>query len=558
MGKVTRYPALPPEMLNAVRGRKRRVAAYVRVSTDSIQQESSHALQRQYYENYIKSHPDYDFVEIYEDEGISATSVDRRKGFLKMMEDAKTGKIDLILTKSISRFSRNVGDLLNYINMLNALSPPVEVSFEMDRLSTFGVMGEILIIVLGIVAQEESRLKSESITWAIDKNFNRGNFYVRPILGYDKEKGRDSPLTINEEEAKTVRLCFALTIMGFSFSRVANIMKFLELKSKLGNVFWSAGGVVALLSNEKYAGELIARKTVTTNFKTQKSKKNEGEKDLFHANEHHEPIVPLLAYVVAQKIIKYRIGNVDCIPYLKTVPEGALKGFVTVNKALRRYTLDDYSMASHTVYNEQEDSEITIFANQVSGFDLRPYDTVSNLLFEDRAKPSCTIHNGKITFNAACHKALEADKAEILFHPAKAILAVRSAAEGTTLITKPVALSRFIPVALESAGLKYGRRYRIYGTRKEKTMFFDLNNAKIITKDKDGFLLPIKYSERYGEGFYENHSYLDLHNIDVEGLLYESLPADAFAKQIDELNEFCLNSLAEFGLNEENLKMMTI
>ena len=568
-GNVTIFPPAPPETSGSRCGRKIRTAAYVRVSTDSTQQEGSLALQKEYFENYIKSNPELEFFEIYEDDGITATNVEKRKGFLKMIEDCKAGKIDLIFTKSISRFARNLGDLLHYVNILNALNPPVEVRFEADRISTFGASGEILIMVLGLVAQEESRQKSESITWAIDNLFAQGKYYAPPVLGYDKEKGRDNPLTINEKEAKIVRLCFALTVMGFSFYRVAKILRFLELKSKPGNVCWTASGVVALLSNEKYAGELIARKTVTRSYKTQKSKKNEGEKAQYHDKKHHEPIVPPLAFAVAKKIIKYRTGNVNCIPYLKTVPEGALKGFVAVNKALRRYTLDDYSMASHTVYEEQDNSEIIIFADQVCKFDLRPYDTVSNLLFDDRTKPSCTIHNGKIIFNAACCKALAADKGEILFHPAKAILAVRTPVEETSetvaLHTKPIPLSRFIPVALESAGLKYGYRYRIYGTRREKNneriMFFDLNNAKIMTEDKDGFLLPVKYAERYGDGFYENRASCGLHKIDVEGLWQascESMPADALAKQIEELNEFCMKSLAEFGLNGENLKLKTI
>jgi len=171
-GNVTIYPALPAEMLRATRGGKTKVAAYVRVSTDSIQQEGSLELQKNYYETHIKSNIEYEFVKIYEDDGVTATNVEKRKGFLKMINDCKAGKIDLILTKSISRFARNLGDLLHYINTLNALNPPVEIRFEADRISTFGVAGEILITVLGLVAQEESRLKSEAITWAIDRLFD--------------------------------------------------------------------------------------------------------------------------------------------------------------------------------------------------------------------------------------------------------------------------------------------------------------------------------------------------------------------------------------------------
>jgi DNA invertase Pin-like site-specific DNA recombinase len=163
-GNVTIYPAVPAEILKAARGHKTRVAAYVRVSTDSTGQEGSLILQKEYYENYIKSNPEYEFVGIYEDDGITATSVEKRKGFLKMIEGCQAGRIDLILTKSISRFARNLGDLLFYINMLNFLEPPVEVYFETDRQSTFGTLKEFSIIFSGLLAQEGSRFKSEAIT----------------------------------------------------------------------------------------------------------------------------------------------------------------------------------------------------------------------------------------------------------------------------------------------------------------------------------------------------------------------------------------------------------
>jgi DNA invertase Pin-like site-specific DNA recombinase len=289
-GNVTIYPALPAEMLRATRRGKIKTAAYVRVSTDSVQQETSLALQKEYYENHIKNNREYEFAGIYGDDGVSATSVDGRKGFLRMMEDCKAGKIDLILTKSISRLARNVGDLLHSINVLNEHNPPVEIRFEMENISTFSPMGEMLITVLGILAQWESQIKSEAITWAIDKLFAQGKYYVFPLLGYDKEKGRDNPLIINEEEAKTIRLCYALTVMGCSFTEIAKTMNELGLKSRLGNVRWTASGVKALLSNEKYVGKLIARKTVTPNYKTHKSKKNKRDKDQYFVENHHEAI----------------------------------------------------------------------------------------------------------------------------------------------------------------------------------------------------------------------------------------------------------------------------
>jgi len=561
-GNVTIYPAVPAEARRLAHGQKMRAAAYVRVSTDSASQETSLILQKEYYETYIQSKPDYEFAGIYEDDGITATSVEKRKGFLRMMEDCQAGKIDIILTKSISRFARNTGDLLYYVNMLNALNPPVEIYFETDRMSTFGTSGETIITLLGLFAQEESRAKSEAVTWAVDNLFAQGKYYAFPILGFDKEKGRENPLTINEEEAKTVRLCYAMTVMGCSFGEIAQTLNMLGLKSKLGNIRWTTNAIVALLSNEKNAGALRARKTVTINYKTHKSKKNEGEKDQYYATDHHEAIVPPLAYDIALRIIKNRRGNSKGIPSLKAISEGALKGFVVICKNVRGYLLDDYLEASRSVYEEDESTEISILADKASIFDLRTYDIVSTISFDDRTKPSCSIKGNKIVFNAACRKALGTDKAEVLFHPSKSILVLRTTIGEVSSehinevsIAKPIHLSHFIPVALESAKLMPEYRYRIYGTRRTKNgeyiMLFDLLNAEIIPPKKDTYILPDRYIERYGNGYYENIAACGLHKIDIEGLweaLHESSPTDSLAGQIVELTEFCQKSLAEFEL----------
>jgi len=561
-GNVTIYPAVPAELLRTARVGKTKTAAYVRVSTDSVQQEGSLALQKEYYENHIKNNPEYEFVEIYEDDGISATSVEKRKGFLKMIEDCKAGKIDLILTKSISRFARNLGDLLHYVNMLNSLNPQVEIRFEVERISTLGTTGEILITCLGLCAQEDSRQKSESITWAIDNRYAQGKFRIPKVYGYTKEKGRDNPLVINEEEAKIVQQCYQMAIKGHSFTDIANTLNIRGIKGRLGNTRWTREGIVDMLSNEKNAGCLIARKTVTPNYKTHKAKKNEGEKPQYHVKDHHEPIVPPLAYDVVQKIIKNRKGNTAGIPYLKAVPEGVLKGFVTVNKAVRGYTLDDYTEASHSVC-EEDNSETSIFADKVSIFDLRTFETVSTLLFEDYTKPSCSIKDGKITFNAVCRRILEVENVELLFHPTKAILAIRTPIDETKTqgvsITKPISLSSFVPVALKSARLESEFRYRIYGTKRtkngESVMFFDLWNAKIIPKEKNSCILPNKYADSYGDGFYESHTAYDLHKIDFDGfwkVLQESTPTGSLAGSIIEISKskFCQNNFSEFGLSE--------
>jgi DNA invertase Pin-like site-specific DNA recombinase len=479
-----------------------------------------------------------------------------------MIDDCKAGKIGLILTKSISRFARNNGDLLSYINTLSALDPPVEIRFETENESSLGVADELIIMFRGMLAQEESHAKSKNITWAIDKLFEQGKYYTPPVLGFDKEKGRDKPLTINKEEAKTVELCYALTVMGYSFAEIARIMNTLGLKSKRGNVKWNSSGVVALLSNEKNVGDIIARKTVTRSYKTHEVKKNEGEKPQYHEKEHHVPIVPRFVYDEASRIKEYRSGGYSGIPCLKTVSEGALKGFVTVDKTVRNYTLKDYQEASGSLVEEVENSEVSILADKVSAFDFRSGDVVSSLFLDDRMNPACTINSGTIAFNAACRKALGAEKAEILFHPVKAILAVRSPTdkkEEAVALTKSIHLSSFMPVALKSAGLKSENRYRMYGIRRvkngERILFFDLHDVMIVTDEKDSNVLPDKYAGRFGDGYYENFVAYGLHKIDIDGnwqILHESKPTkDSQTGQITELAEFRRKSLEEFGLSDE-------
>ena len=220
---------------------------------------------------------------------------------------------------------------------------------------------------------------------------------------------------------------------------------------------------------------------------------------------------------------------------------------------------NDYIEASCSVCEDEDNSEINIFADKASVFDLRTYDTVSILLFDDHTKPSCSIKGNKITFNTVCRKSLGADNAELLFQPEKAILALRFPAneKESIAISKPVLLSAFVPVALESAGLKSEYQHRIYGTKRAKNgesiMFFNLRDAKIIPEKQDEYILPNKYAERYGDGYYENLTACDLHKVDIEGLwqaLHESKPTDSLAGQIVELAEFRQKSLAEFGLSD--------
>ena len=165
----------------------RRVAAYVRVSTDNDEQTSSYELQKNYYTEYIKAQPGWEFVGIYDDEGISGTSLEHRKGMQQLIEDCKAGKIDLVLTKSIARFARNIVDCLSVIETLKNLDPPVGVKFEADNIYTLDSNGRMILTILASVAEEEPHSKSIIMNWSIDRRFSRGLFLTPALLGYDQD-----------------------------------------------------------------------------------------------------------------------------------------------------------------------------------------------------------------------------------------------------------------------------------------------------------------------------------------------------------------------------------
>ncbi len=182
---------------------KKRMAAYCRVSTDQLEQLSSYEAQVNYYTSYINSHPDYEFAGIYPDEGISGTNTKKREQFNKMIEDCKAGKIDMVITKSISRFARNTLDCLNFVRLLKDLG--IGVIFEKENINTLDGKGEVLLSILSSLAQDESRSISENSTWGIRRRFEQGKVAVNhnKFLGYDKDENGE--LVINEEQAKIVR-----------------------------------------------------------------------------------------------------------------------------------------------------------------------------------------------------------------------------------------------------------------------------------------------------------------------------------------------------------------
>ena len=243
---------------------EKRVAVYVRVSTDSINQTSSFELQKNYYTDIVEKHKGWTLVDIYADEGISGTSLKHRDSFLKMIEDCKTGKIDLIVTKSVSRFARNLEDCIHYVRELRSMPHPVAIYFEVENIYTLNEDTEMILAFTATLAQEESRNKSKSMNASIEMRFSRGVLLTPVLLGYDHDE--DGNLVINEEEANTVRLIFFLYLYGYSCEQIAKKLTELGRKTKINNEIWSASTVSGILHNERHCGDVIARKTYTPNY----------------------------------------------------------------------------------------------------------------------------------------------------------------------------------------------------------------------------------------------------------------------------------------------------
>ena len=296
---MTVIPAtLNPNSLQNQVLKKRRVAAYARVSTDSEEQLNSYEAQVDFYTSYIKSNPEWKFVRVYADEGISATNTKHRDGFNKMVADALNGKIDLIITKSVSRFARNTVDSLTTVRKLKEKG--VEVYFEKENIYTLDSKGELLITIMSSLAQEESRSISENVTWGQRKRMADGKVSMayKHFLGY--EKGADGNPTIVEEEAKTVRQIYAMFLEGKTLREICAALTEDGIPTPAGKIQWRTSTVKSILTNEKYTGNAILQKRFTVDFLTKTTKVNEGEVPQFYVENSHPAIIDLATFDLAQ------------------------------------------------------------------------------------------------------------------------------------------------------------------------------------------------------------------------------------------------------------------
>jgi len=268
---------------------EKRAGGYARVSTEKDEQKTSYDAQVDYFTGYINSRPNWVLVKVYTDEGISAVSTKHREGFKEMMADAIAGKLDIIVTKSISRFARNTVDALQAIRKLKEKG--VEVYFQKENIYTFDTKGELLITIMSSMAQEESRSMSENIRWGHRKRMADGkvNLPYGQFLGY--EKGEDGLPRIVPAEAEVVRLIFRLFMEGMTPSTIARHLTKQDIPSPAGKETWRVSTVRSILQNEKYKGDALLQKKFTEDFLTKKLVKNQGQVPQFYVENSHDYII---------------------------------------------------------------------------------------------------------------------------------------------------------------------------------------------------------------------------------------------------------------------------
>ena len=540
-------PAMPQEDFYKSEVHKR-VAVYARVSTDDPNQTSSYELQKNHYEDMVNRRPNWDLVDIYADEGISGTSLQHRDSFLRMIEDCKTGKIDLIVTKSVSRFARNIIDCIGYVRQLKSYEPPIGVFFETENIYTLNENSEMSLSFIATLAQEESHTKSEIMNSSIEMRFKMGIFLTPVLLGYDHDE--EGNLIVNKDEALTVKYIYYSYIYGKSTQEIADELTEMGRLTKKGNATWSVGSVLETLSNERYCGDVLARKTFTPNYLNHKAKVNRHDRNQYRQKDHHEAIIPREDFFAVQKIIRNaRYGNKGYFPEIHAVMAGYLKGFVTIHPKWAGFSKEDYLAASTSaVKGTVEIIPSRQIILQPGDFDFRGYELVRSQLVSSFGQMSVTVSDSRIQFNKICVGRLwNVQKIELLVSPEKRMLAVRKApldskygiewiqkhSGGTT--PKNIGGKAFLPVMYSIFGWKKGYDYKmtgtIHGSGDNSIIVFDthdaimllptVNNTATINTDpvtvtppkrkkrKRGEAFPTTWASSFGDSYYKHKACIE-------------------------------------------------
>lgn len=322
--------------------KKVRVAAYCRVSTDQKDQETSYEAQVRHYISLIQGNTDYEFAGIYADEGISGTSTRRRDEFLRMIRDCESHKIDMILTKSISRFARNTIDTLTYIRKLKSLG--IAVFFEKENIDTLDAKGEVLLTIMASIAQQESQSISENVKIGVRYRMQQGSHQMNTgnLLGYTKDENGN--ILIVPDEAVTIRRIYRRYLEGCSQKDIADELSSERIPTPLGKNVWYSAVIGSILTNEKYCGDYLMQKYYVEDYLSHRMKKNTGQYPQYFVEGNHDPIIPKEVFTQTQGEICRRKAipvNPSRKRYAKTDPFHAKLICGTCGRTLKKYVRQD-------------------------------------------------------------------------------------------------------------------------------------------------------------------------------------------------------------------------
>lgn len=514
-----------------------RVCAYCRVSTDNDEQLSSFELQQAHYKQVVQDHPNWELKRIYADEGISGTSLKNRDAFNEMIAACQRGEYDLIVTKSVSRFARNLVDCISLIRMLKSQTPPVGVFFETDNLYTLAENTEFMLSFLATFAQEESVKKSEAMNWSLQQRFKDGKLLTPAPLGYDRPKDvtgryiKYAPLEINEEEAKTVRFIYDAYLSGWSQEQIANFLTDIGCETKTGGAAWNSGSVGYILTNERYCGSVLTWKTFTADLYEHKHKKNNQDRDQYLYKDRHDAIISVEKFEAAQVLLENRKHHIrGGLPVMHVIDEGIFKGFIPIN---HHWVNDDPGTYYDICNSIKQPAKVKrIDKRYFSSFDLDGYQVVRGQFMQIRYEgPSISINKERISFNRFCMQKFE-DVAyvQLLLHPTERRIAIRPCGSNDAhsirwrpdpekpLYSKTLNCQHFGNALYSIMTWNPDYAYKIRGTwarrGKEQIIVFNLPNAVPImtvppengedAKAKKVTLCPEEWADDFGEEFYEH------------------------------------------------------
>lgn len=481
-----------------------RVAVYVRVSTDDIRQTTSYELQKKYYEDFVVRHPNWTLVKIYADEGISGTSMAHRDAFQQMIRDCKAGMIDLIVTKSVSRFARNVVLCVGIARDLAELEPPVGVFFESECIFSLNDDSKMAFTFQAAMAEEESRIRSRSMESSLRMRLDNGIPLTPKLLGYRHDG--DGNLIVNPDEAPTVKLAFYMYLYGYSTQQIADAFTALGRRSYLGNTKWTSGGILQILRNERHCGDVLTRKTYTPNYLTHLAKKNRGQRPQSRYLNHHEAIISRDDFNAVQQMLdNAKYGNRSILPELRVIDSGKLRGFVIINPRWAGFQSQEYFVAAQSVMPEDihttdpgspaDDSP----RSEAGGFDLRGFEVTRSEFLDTHHRPRVTFGDKKICFSAECVRQIGGTgHAELLADPIGKRFAVRptdAKNRNAVRIARPseagfqprdIAASAFSDTLFALFGWDPAHKYQITGVRwkkgEELAYVFDTTDAEVLIR----------------------------------------------------------------------------